>query len=351
MKIKKERSSYIDCRAPGPSFTWVRPGTRLCLYAFVWGNGGYRISLQVILDNTVKGGRWWRGVKFPAFPFFFFQIYFRGLLIMAKENGWIKVYRDIRSHWLWKIKPFSKGQAWIDLILQADFQEKTIPFGNSFLKIERGEIVTSEIKLMDAWGWSKSKVRAFLKLIQKDSMVDLKSDRKKTTIKVVKYGVYQDKETTEEPQKDHRKTTEEPQKDTNKKGKNAKNEKKEIKEYTPQVKFLVDQVYFQTLTEVQQNILGQYRQEYYECCRKLLELKPSYKEEEIRKAINWARNDSFWAGNFMSFSKLRKKNKEGIPYIEVFLEKARGKDSQRKQKPLAEEMPEDYYTKFQVEEG
>jgi HD superfamily phosphohydrolase len=62
-------------------------------------------------------------------------------------------------------------------------------------------------------------------------MIVKKSDSKKTTITIVNYSFYQDKETTEEPQKDHRKTTEEPQKDTNKNDKNDKNDKKDISTY------------------------------------------------------------------------------------------------------------------------
>ena len=32
-------------------------------------------------------------------------------------SGWIKVSRAIQEHWVWDEKPFSKGQAWIDLLL------------------------------------------------------------------------------------------------------------------------------------------------------------------------------------------------------------------------------------------
>lgn len=38
--------------------------------------------------------------------------------------GWQKVYRDITKHWLWEDKPFSRGQAFIDLLLMVNHQDK-----------------------------------------------------------------------------------------------------------------------------------------------------------------------------------------------------------------------------------
>lgn len=48
----------------------------------------------------------------------------------------------------------------------------------------------------------------------------------------------------------------------------------------------------------------------------------TYSKDEILKAIFWARNDDFWKPNFCSPMKLEKKNKDGVTYIDVFLEKA-----------------------------
>jgi hypothetical protein len=45
-------------------------------------------------------------------------------------------------------------------------------------------------------------------------------------------------------------------------------------------------------------------------------------DAEIKRVCQWARNDSFWCSNFQSPAKLRKRNKDGIQYYDVFLEKA-----------------------------
>jgi hypothetical protein len=44
-------------------------------------------------------------------------------------------------------------------------------------------------------------------------------------------------------------------------------------------------------------------------------------KKQITDAVTWAREDEFWTKNFLSPLKLRQKNKDGIMYIDVFLEK------------------------------
>lgn len=134
---------------------------------------------------------------------------------MGSKQGWISIHRSIQDHYLWDDKPFSKGQAWIDMILMANHADNKFLLGNELVTVERGTFITSELKLMERWGWSKTKVRAFMQLLENDSMIVKKTDRKKTTITLVNYSVYQNLQTTEEPQKNHEQTANRPQKDTN----------------------------------------------------------------------------------------------------------------------------------------
>ena len=139
-----------------------------------------------------------------------------------ENTGWIKTYRSILKHWIWEEKPFSKGQAWIDMLLLASHVNSKFVLGGELVETPKGSFVTSEVKLMKRWGWSKSKTRLFLKMLEKDKMIVKKSDRKKTTITIVKYNSFQEIETTKKPQKDHRETTERPLKDTIKNIENVK---------------------------------------------------------------------------------------------------------------------------------
>ena len=124
--------------------------------------------------------------------------------------GWIKLHRKIREGPLWEEKPFDKARAWIDIILSANHEPNKFLLGNEMVSVDRGSFITSEHKLMERWGWSKSKVRAFLSLLENELMIVKKTDHKKTTLEVLNYCIYQDTETTKEPRKNRERTAKRP---------------------------------------------------------------------------------------------------------------------------------------------
>lgn len=147
------------------------------------------------------------------------------------EKGWICLNRKITEHWLWQDKPFSKGQAWLDLLLRASHKGTKFLLGNELISLEPGQFITSEVKLSEAWGWSKHKTREFLLLLESDQMIVRKADHKKTAITIVKWGLYQNlsttKDTTEGPLRDYSGTTEGPLRDTINNINNINNENNE----------------------------------------------------------------------------------------------------------------------------
>ena len=129
-------------------------------------------------------------------------------------EGYIKLFRKIQDHQLWHDKPFSKGQAWIDLLLMANHKEAKFLLGNELVSAEAGQIITSEVRLSERWGWSRCKVRAFLELLQSDSMLLKKSDSKKTVLTLCNYSVYNETETTKKQQKNSVQTSKRQRSDT-----------------------------------------------------------------------------------------------------------------------------------------
>ncbi|EPB8144848.1 hypothetical protein ACRTAD_000912 [Clostridium perfringens] len=107
-------------------------------------------------------------------------------------EGWLKLYRSIQNHWLWEDKPFSRGQAFVDLLLMANHKDNKILFNGELIEIKRGSRITSLRQLSDAWGWSTTKVKKFLELLEKENMITVKSDNKKTLVTIENYGVYQE---------------------------------------------------------------------------------------------------------------------------------------------------------------
>lgn len=124
-----------------------------------------------------------------------------GSLMMAKfKEGYIKVGRQLQHHWLWEDKPFSKGQAWIDLILMANYETKKFVYKNEVIEGQRGSVYRSITYLANRWGWSRKKTKCFLSQLENDKMVTTKVTTHGTTISIVKYSDFQDKGTTKEPQ-------------------------------------------------------------------------------------------------------------------------------------------------------
>lgn len=123
-------------------------------------------------------------------------------------SGWIKIHRSITGNPLWTDKPFSRGQAWIDILLRVNYEDKEIMLGGNITNVKRGSFITSELKLMDRWGWSKKKVRAFLSLLENENMIVRYATQKGTTITVVNYSIYQDFGTAQEPLGNRKETVE-----------------------------------------------------------------------------------------------------------------------------------------------
>lgn len=129
------------------------------------------------------------------------------------KQGWVSLHREIQEHWLWEDKPFSKGQAWLDLILLANHKDNKFLLGNELCEVKEGSFITSELKLMERWGWGKEKTRNFLNLLQTDNMIIKKADRKKTTITIVNYSKFQELQASSRPRADRKQTTRRPQAD------------------------------------------------------------------------------------------------------------------------------------------
>lgn len=149
------------------------------------------------------------------------------------NEGWVKIYRSLSDHWLWEDKPFSKGQAWIDLLLLVNHSEKKTMIDGRLETVSVGQTITSTRKLCDRWGWSNTKVRNFLKMLENESMIIVKSDSKKTVINIVNYSVYQDSDNKKVTVKRQSNDSETTVKHTNKNEKNEKNEKNNIRRFTP----------------------------------------------------------------------------------------------------------------------
>lgn len=114
-------------------------------------------------------------------------------------SGWIKIHRCITSHWLYtEHRVYSKYEAWMDILLNVNFADAQVMIKGKLYKVQRGQSILSYESWGKRWNWDKSKVRRFMSLLQKDAMIDIKSDNITTHITVCNFDSYQDKRHADE---------------------------------------------------------------------------------------------------------------------------------------------------------
>jgi hypothetical protein len=107
------------------------------------------------------------------------------------KEGWICIYRAIEEDPMYFAEPFTRMQAFIDLILITN-HERTVFFKRGIkITVERGQTVRSEDELALRWKWSRGKVRRFLLELENDTKIVQQKTRLCNCISIVNYDKYQ----------------------------------------------------------------------------------------------------------------------------------------------------------------
>ncbi|MGE4564211.1 MAG: hypothetical protein AB7F32_05025 [Victivallaceae bacterium] len=110
----------------------------------------------------------------------------------VNSPGFVKLDRALQNSEIWTVKPFSKGQAWVDLIMIANYAARFITAKNGvIIRIERGECGYSVVALAEKWGWSRGKVIRFLTYLNRLKMIQQKTIANHTITKICNYEYYQ----------------------------------------------------------------------------------------------------------------------------------------------------------------
>jgi len=142
-------------------------------------------------------------------------------------RGGIFLLRKIRDNPIWQDKPFTKGQAWVDMLLQANHKDVKVLYKQQIYDVKRGQFIRTERDLAADWGWSRSKVTRVLDLFKKCSMIVTKPAPRANLITILNYDELQTLRTNNEPRLNQDRTKSEPRVNLNKNDKNEKNEKNE----------------------------------------------------------------------------------------------------------------------------
>lgn len=140
------------------------------------------------------------------------------------DKGWIKLHRKITENPLYFSEPFTRMQAWIDMLILAAHDENFFYVRGNRVNINKGEIGYSQENLAKRWKWSRGRVSRFIKQLETDGMIVQQKSKIITTISIANYHTYQHGGTTDDTTNsttDGRQTVQ--QTDINKNVKNDKN--------------------------------------------------------------------------------------------------------------------------------
>jgi hypothetical protein len=223
-------------------------------------------------------------------------------------QGFILLHRKICKHWLWQQKPFNKIQAWVDILLECNYTMKKVNIGNKLFICGPGESLHSVSTWAIRWGWGKSKVKRFFKLLETDSMIERIPNHKTTHVKVCNYEKYRKGRSANEPQKNRKRTT-------NNKGNKGNNI------YSSEVTDIVDSFHSYLLSSdycEYKNVKNWNRDQQCDIIEKLNRL-DNISFESIRKALEFVKQDDFWSKQVQSLNTLRNKGKNGNTKFENIL--------------------------------
>lgn len=149
------------------------------------------------------------------------------------NNGWIKLHRKIFDNPMYFSEPFTRMQAWIDLLLLANHSGQYFYIRGNRIDVKRGEVAHSMESLAQRWKWSRGKVLRYISQLENSQMIVQQKNHVITKLSITNYNTYQSDGTTDSTT-DGQQTVQ--QTDTNKNDKNDKNENKERETRTQQPK-------------------------------------------------------------------------------------------------------------------
>lgn len=119
-----------------------------------------------------------------------------------ENRGWIKLHRKIMEGEDWLSEPFTRAQAWVDLLLLANHAPSSVRKRGIAFEVGAGQVGYGEEKLATRWRWSRQKVRRFLKELMERGAIDRKpvqqNPKLSSLITIINYQEYQSNGTSNE---------------------------------------------------------------------------------------------------------------------------------------------------------
>ena len=109
------------------------------------------------------------------------------------HRGYVKLWRRLKDADFWASEKFSRPQAWVDLVMLANFKDTFFRVRGQRVDVKRGQLAYSEVTLSERWKWSRGKVRRFLKELESETEQKIEQQKNNITtlITIINYELYQ----------------------------------------------------------------------------------------------------------------------------------------------------------------
>lgn len=106
-------------------------------------------------------------------------------------SGWIKLHRKIFENGFYFSEPFTRSQAWIDMLLLANYNDGFFYKRGIRVNVLKGQIGWDIETLAKRWRWSRGKVERLLIALEKEHQIVRQKTNVTTIISIVNYEFYQ----------------------------------------------------------------------------------------------------------------------------------------------------------------
>lgn len=147
---------------------------------------------------------------------------------MCTKN-YILLNRNLLINDLWNSEPFTRGQAWVDLLLNTNWKDNPAFIKGVQIPVKRGQCCRSVKQLAIRWKWSEGKVKRYLDLLVSLDQITYETCGKNgavngaqktgltTLITITNYNTYQINGAVNEAQTERKQSADEAQTETYKK--------------------------------------------------------------------------------------------------------------------------------------
>jgi hypothetical protein len=132
---------------------------------------------------------------------------------MTTPLGYVRVYRRTWEHAMFRDEPYTRREAWLWLISEAAWKPTQVRIwpipgrAGVVINLERGQVAHAERFLAEKWGWSRSKVRRFIRDLTSERMVSRATAQPAaqaiSVLTICKYDEYQPDRSDDGPASDN----------------------------------------------------------------------------------------------------------------------------------------------------